>query len=129
MISNLLSNGPIFNRHRLVRLLGQRRSQPIRAGIVGTGYIADFHAHAIRQLEGVELVSVCDASLGSARSFAARWGVEGAFDSVESMLQHQRLDCIHVLVPPTGTTHWPGPFFNRECTYLLRNRSRNAVAI
>jgi predicted dehydrogenase/nucleoside-diphosphate-sugar epimerase len=71
-----------------------------RAAIVGTGYIAEFHARAIRTLPDVELVSVCDASLRRARSFAAEWAVPTAFDSLESMLAGQRIDVVHVLTPP-----------------------------
>jgi predicted dehydrogenase/nucleoside-diphosphate-sugar epimerase len=80
----------------------QRRYSPdvIRAAIVGTGYIAEFHARAIRQAPGVELVSVCDASLGTAQSFAAEWGVSKVYDSLDSMLGSESLDSIHLLVPP-----------------------------
>src|SRR5262249_44866043 len=71
-----------------------------RAGIVGTGYIAEFHARAIRSLPNVELVSVCDANLRSAQSFAAAWSILSAHDSLEVMLRDEKLDAIHVLVPP-----------------------------
>jgi predicted dehydrogenase/nucleoside-diphosphate-sugar epimerase len=81
-------------------MLPRTTSQPLRAAIVGTGYIAEFHAHAIRAMQGVELVSVCDANLGIAQSFAAKQGVPAAFDSLESMLKAQRLDAVHILVPP-----------------------------
>src|ERR1700733_5033224 len=80
---------------------GERyKVQPIRAAIVGTGYIASFHARAIRGVKGVELVSVCDANLSSAQSFAEDWGVTAVFDSLESMLHNQRVDTVHVLAPP-----------------------------
>ncbi len=75
-------------------------SQPIRAAIVGTGYIAEFHARAIRAVPGVELASVCDANLRNALSFAAEWRVPASFDSLESMLEDQRIDAVHVLTPP-----------------------------
>src|SRR5947209_8381825 len=75
-------------------------SAPIRAAIVGTGYIAEFHARAIRVIDGVELVSVCDSNSRSANAFAADWHVSTAFDSLETMLHNQQLDCIHVLAPP-----------------------------
>jgi predicted dehydrogenase/nucleoside-diphosphate-sugar epimerase len=67
---------------------------------VGCGYIADFHAQAIRAVKDVELVSVCDTNLQRAQSFATRWNVEAVFESLESMLGAVRLDAIHVLVPP-----------------------------
>ena len=42
---------------------------PVRAAIVGAGYIADFHALAIRKSRGVKLVGVCDSNLKRAQSF------------------------------------------------------------
>ncbi len=75
-------------------------SAPIRVAILGTGYIAEFHAVALRARPGIELVSVCDTNMRSAQSFASAWGVSKAYDSFDSMLQEQRLDSVHVLVPP-----------------------------
>jgi predicted dehydrogenase len=54
----------------------------------------------LEKTEGVELVAVCDANLRKATSFAARWGISKAFDSLASMLRNQTLDAIHVLAPP-----------------------------
>ena len=71
----------------------------MRAAIVGTGYIADFHARGIQNADGVELVAVCDANLAVARSFASTWGVP-AYASIEEMLAEQRIDVAHILVPP-----------------------------
>jgi predicted dehydrogenase/nucleoside-diphosphate-sugar epimerase len=75
-------------------------SQATRVAIVGTGYIAEYHARAIGALPNVKLVSVCDTNLQRAKSFAAEWGVATAFDSVQSMLADQRIDVAHVLTPP-----------------------------
>lgn len=74
--------------------------RPIRAAIVGTGYIADYHARAIRTLNGVELANVCDSNLTSAQSFAAKWNIPGTFKSLEAMIQSGSVDTVHVLVPP-----------------------------
>lgn len=75
-------------------------SPVIRVAIVGTGYIAEFHARAIRAVKGAELVAVCDQNLRGAQSFAATWNVPNAFDSLKSMLDTQRLDVVHILTPP-----------------------------
>lgn len=72
---------------------------PIRAAIVGTGYIADFHARGIQAADGVELVAVCDANITVAKAFASGWGVP-AYASLEAMLAEQSLDVVHVLTPP-----------------------------
>ena len=74
--------------------------QPTRAALVGTGYIASFHARAIRSLKTVALVSVCDTNFSAAKAFARDWGVSEAFGSVEAMLQNQPISAVHVLAPP-----------------------------
>ncbi|WP_373486631.1 Gfo/Idh/MocA family oxidoreductase, partial [Blastomonas sp.] len=75
-------------------------SQPVlRTAIVGTGYIADFHARAIAKVAGVELVAVCDRNLSLADALATQWKVP-SFASVEEMLANQKLDALHVLTPP-----------------------------
>ena len=75
-------------------------SNPICAAIVGTGFIAQFHARAIHALSGVDLVSICDANLIAAKSFAETWNVAKAYASVDEMLGNEKIDCVHVLVPP-----------------------------
>ena len=71
----------------------------IRAAIVGTGFIADFHARGIRDLPDVELVAVCDANMKVAEAFAAPREIT-AYESLEAMLSEARIDVVHVLVPP-----------------------------
>ena len=71
----------------------------VRAAIVGTGYIADYHARGIQQADGVDLVAVCDVNLVLAQRFGAQWGVP-RFSSLETMLAEQHVDVVHVLVPP-----------------------------
>jgi predicted dehydrogenase/nucleoside-diphosphate-sugar epimerase len=75
-------------------------TRPIRTAIVGTGYIADFHARAIRTIEGVEVAGTCDANLERAQSFAKTWSIPLAFESLDSMLRDTKIDCIHILTPP-----------------------------
>ncbi|HKH27745.1 MAG TPA: Gfo/Idh/MocA family oxidoreductase, partial [Sphingomicrobium sp.] len=71
----------------------------IRAAIVGAGYIADFHARAIKAAHAVELAAVCDVNATAVEAFAKSWGVP-AYTSLEAMLSEQCLDVVHVLVPP-----------------------------
>ena len=78
----------------------QSHQAPIRAAIVGAGYIADFHARAIVEAGNVDLVSVCDASAPSAEAFAARWKIGRWHTTLDAMLAAERLDAVHILVPP-----------------------------
>ncbi len=70
-----------------------------RVGIIGAGYIADWHADAIVATIGAELACVVDSNLGAAESFAAARGI-AAFGSIAEMLAAGAADAVHVLTPP-----------------------------
>jgi predicted dehydrogenase/nucleoside-diphosphate-sugar epimerase len=75
-------------------------ARAIRVGLAGTGYIADFHAEALRNIEDVTVACVCDLNIDRARSFAATWSIQQSFGSFTSMLSEAELDCVHILTPP-----------------------------
>lgn len=70
-----------------------------RVGLVGAGYIADWHAKVLPSVSRAHLVAVCDTAFGRAQALAARTGAE-AYDSLESMLASANLDAVHILLPP-----------------------------
>ncbi len=72
----------------------------LRIGLVGTGYIADFHAGALRAIEGVQLVAVADQSRSRAEAFAREWRIDGVYGSLPEMLERTTLDALHILTPP-----------------------------
>lgn len=74
-------------------------STPLRAGIIGAGYIATWHADAIKQTAGVELGAVCDLSEGAARDLGEPRGAE-VFTDVDAMLASGKVDAVHILTPP-----------------------------
>ena len=69
-------------------------------GFLGTGYIADWHAKALRSVPNASLTAVCDRDVARAHKFAARYGVTRIHPSLEAMLAGGQLDVIHVLLPP-----------------------------
>ena len=71
-----------------------------RVGLVGAGYIADWHAQGLRSVENVELVAVCDRALAKAQTMAAKFDVAQVYGSLEGMLAAEKLDAVHILVPP-----------------------------
>jgi 2-alkyl-3-oxoalkanoate reductase len=72
----------------------------IRAGIVGTGYVANHHARAMRDLPFVELAGVTDQDPERARVFSAKFRVP-AFRNLAEM-KAASLEVIHVLTPPAS---------------------------
>lgn len=70
----------------------------LRVGFLGAGYIAKWHADAVKRINGAEIAGVCDLSTSAAREFARATGAK-VHASLDDMLA-DRLDCIHVLTPP-----------------------------
>jgi predicted dehydrogenase/nucleoside-diphosphate-sugar epimerase len=78
------------------------KNSQIRVGFLGTGYIADWHARAVRSVPGAALAAVCDRDPARAGAFAERHGVAPAraHASLDEMLAAGGLDAVHVLLPP-----------------------------
>lgn len=75
-------------------------SDRVSVGIVGAGYISDYHLAALRTVPGAEVRAVCDLKRSAAERFAAAHGVPNAYGSLEEMLAAEKLDAVHVLTPP-----------------------------
>lgn len=77
-------------------------SPTIRVGLLGAGYIADWHCKALRSVRGARVVAVCDQSTDRAAALAQKCGAERAFATLDEMLAEAKLDAVHVLLPPTA---------------------------
>ena len=53
-------------------------SKKVKFGIIGTGWIAEAHIDALKQMEDVEVVALADIVPGKAEAFAKKYGIEGA---------------------------------------------------
>ena len=71
-----------------------------QVALLGTGYIAEWHAKAIASIRNVKLVAVCDQVLSRAEAFAQKFDVPRIYNTLEAMLAAERLDSVHVLLPP-----------------------------
>ncbi len=71
----------------------------IRVGIVGAGYIADWHADAIKLTKGAELCAVCDTSAANAQALADLHGAK-VFTSLDDLIASGTVDAVHILTPP-----------------------------
>lgn len=71
-----------------------------RVGILGAGYIAEFHARALQAVAGVELSAVCDLRKERAQRLARSFAIPQVFERFEDMLEKAELHAVHVLLPP-----------------------------
>ncbi len=74
-------------------------SNEIRVGLIGAGYIATWHADALKATPGVRVSAVCDLNEAAAKGLALGYGAQ-AFPSVEDMIAAKACDAVHILTPP-----------------------------
>jgi len=70
------------------------RVQPIRAAVVGTGFMGRVHVDALRRL-GVHVVGVA----GSTRAKAEAAALAPAYDSFEALIRDERVQVVHIATP------------------------------
>jgi len=74
--------------------------KPVRIGLLGSGFIADLHAHAIRMIPGeMEAVAVASPSKGKAAKFARSRGIPAAYTSLDEMLAQADVDAVAIGIP------------------------------
>ena len=73
--------------------------RPLRWGIVGTGEIANHMASMIKLAERAELAAVASRKIETAKQFANKHGIPGAFGSWSEMLSSNAVDAIYVATP------------------------------
>lgn len=71
----------------------------INVGLIGAGYIAGWHAEALRLTSGVRVAAVCDLSVSAAEAVARAQGAR-AFSSVEDLIASGAIQAVHILTPP-----------------------------
>src|SRR5882724_96991 len=68
---------------------------PLRCGLIGCGFFAQFHIDAWRRMPGVEMAAVADPDLDRARHAAPR-----AYSTAEEMLDTEQLDFVDIATRP-----------------------------
>jgi predicted dehydrogenase/nucleoside-diphosphate-sugar epimerase len=71
----------------------------LRVGLVGAGYISEFHVRAIQRVPNTLLVGVTDVSTSRAGTLADRFGLPAVFPTLDAMME-EGIDVVHILTPP-----------------------------
>lgn len=73
----------------------------LKAGILGTGFMAQTHAKSLNEIDGVEVVSVCSRNKSKAEDFIANYAKDAtAYDNFSQMLEEESLSLLYVCIPP-----------------------------
>lgn len=70
----------------------------LRFGIIGCGVVSDWHAKAILQIEGAELVGATDVNKKAREDFSSKYKIK-SFDSVKELLSSDDVDAVCVCTP------------------------------
>ncbi|MCX5771875.1 MAG: Gfo/Idh/MocA family oxidoreductase [Candidatus Hydrogenedentes bacterium] len=75
-------------------------SDPVKVGIIGSGFEADIHAHSMRMLHGeVDIVAVASPSPGHADAFAGQHNIPRAFTSYADLLALPEIQMVTIAAP------------------------------
>ena len=96
-----------------------------RVGLVGAGYVSEFHIRALRRLPGVRIVGITDLLEERAHAVAARFGI-AAYPSLEAIAE-TGLDVVHVLTPPASHTTVALDALRRGCHVLVEKPLATSV--
>ena len=71
----------------------------MKVGIIGTGWVAEKHLAALKQIEAVEVVAITGRNQARAQELAAPFGAT-AYENHLPMLERESLDAVFILLPP-----------------------------
>ncbi|MGY8826400.1 MAG: Gfo/Idh/MocA family oxidoreductase [Candidatus Latescibacterota bacterium] len=72
----------------------------LRGGLVGCGYFAQNHLNAWREVQGAEIVAICDTNMERAQRCVVDFEVAGVYDDLGEMLAGGALDFVDIVTQP-----------------------------
>ncbi len=71
----------------------------IRVGIVGAGYIANFHARGLKECPETEISAIADQNIEKAKTFAGEYSIAKYYRTLEEMLRDDAADAVIISTP------------------------------
>jgi len=68
-------------------------------GIIGSGFVADIHAHAIKHVPEIDLVAVASPTPGKAKTFAADRGIPHAYEDYRELIARPDVQVVTLALP------------------------------
>lgn len=96
-----------------------------RVGLVGAGYISEFHLRALKRIANAHVVGITDLDADKARSVAKRFAIPTVYPSLAAMAE-TGLDVVHVLTPPDSHTSVTLQALRLGCHVMLEKPATTA---
>lgn len=74
-------------------------SKLVRIGIIGCGFIANYHAIGYRPHREAKIVAVADQREEAAKDFASRYGIDDWYTDYRKLLERADIDAVSVCTP------------------------------
>ncbi|WP_176140754.1 NAD-dependent epimerase/dehydratase family protein [Pseudoxanthomonas indica] len=81
--------------------MSSESSLRLRVALVGAGYVATHHLAALKRLDFVDVVGICDNNLAAAQALADRFGVPRVTATLAELAE-TRPQAVYVLTPPSS---------------------------
>ncbi len=94
----------------------REKTDRLRVGVVGAGYLGSFHAEKYAAMDGVDLVAIVDIDDRHARTVANRFGA-GAYARPEEI--HSLVDAVSIVVPTSQHHAVAGGFIRRGVDVMI----------
>jgi len=69
-------------------------------GIAGCGAIAEDHVRALKSIENLHIVALCDIDQETVSRRAKEWNVDHCYTNFPDMLDHEDISIVSILTPP-----------------------------
>ncbi len=99
----------------------------LRIAVVGAGYVATHHLAALKRLDFVDVVGICDSNLAAAQALAARFGVPRTAASLAGLADAQP-QAVYVLTPPASHPVIALAALDMGCHVLVEKPMADSVA-
>lgn len=90
----------------------------LRFAVIGTGFWSGYQIPAWKELEGVELVAVCNRTRKRAEEVAEKFGVPKVYDTAADLIQNEDLDFVDIITDVD--TH-------AACTFLAADKGIDII--
>ncbi|MBD3186315.1 gfo/Idh/MocA family oxidoreductase, partial [Candidatus Bathyarchaeota archaeon] len=74
----------------------------LKLGLLGAGFLQDFHMQAYREIPEAKIVAVASRTRESASSFASKWGIERFFhgeEAIQELCECKDIDAVSIGIP------------------------------
>jgi predicted dehydrogenase len=72
----------------------------LRGGLIGAGFFAYNHFNAWREVEGAEIVAVCDVDESKAQQAAVDYNIPSVYTGARQMMREAKLDFVDIVTTP-----------------------------